>query len=491
MARGVGRWGLMLRMTTKLWIGLVLGLAGGATAQDAANPFIEKDGEAKKEPQKVGVPCELIVEHVLVAEEPLNAWQDEHGTGDDEALHAQVRVWLKEGVATLDHTAVTCGTTESALGNETILEQIYATEYMAGGHGAWPVPTSFETRNTGYSANGRMVPKVGGMGIEVETEFVEIMPHRFPHPLVERTREADDVFIPRFRTFRSEDGKSQGDGWDDPFAAPNAVKPKPSRPDEVIFRPGKIMLGARYDALEDATDGMRWTRLVFVKGNLGERREVADPPTEAGLEVRVLRVPHAAFSDWLWAHEGESADLAWEAAKAWQPEEVGGIGGRLDIRGVSTFENIVEYVYPTEWIPGNETTVIERWEEAAKRGDKDGVAIKARKRVEPAKGAEDLALATSFETRNLGLTVETKIEGDRLGLVIDRVVHVGDSVHHRVQDGVDWVADVTHPRMAKGGIEVTLPLMKSGWRLAGAGSEFGPDGRADKEHRLLFFVKVE
>jgi hypothetical protein len=162
-------------------------------------------------------------------------------------------------------------------------------------------------------------------------------------------------------------------------------------------------------------------------------------------------------------------------------------------------ENIREVIYPTEWEPSNVTTVVERWE-APKQQEEGGKRVIgtgtfARYKIEAAPGLAGASLPSSFETRNTGTTLE--LEAPRTGddsvvrLSFDRVDEVGESVYRRIEDNGQWIPDMKLPLFASNRFSTSCRLKRGAWTLISSGTEFTGPGKADRDHCLLMFVKVE
>lgn len=126
-----------------------------------------------------------------------------------------------------------------------------------------------------------------------------------------------------------------------------------------------------------------------------------------------------------------------------------------------------------------------------KRGGKDGIATFSKKRVDAAEGWDGLATPTGFEIRNLGQSCRVVPEEGMLRLELRRVTEVGESVYHRVKVGDEWVADMVGPIFANSQVETVIPRVPGGWQLVAASGEFLEGGEPDREHRLLYFLKLE
>ncbi|WP_353565994.1 hypothetical protein [Haloferula sargassicola] len=448
------------------------------------NPFVSRK-DPKSENSPAGEPrrCEFMLEHLLVDSAKLMSWEHEAGEPSDEQLHQTVAEWVRDGSAVLDHTAWVAGADGGKLFSDQILEQIYATEVLPGGKGAWPFPTSFETRNCGHSFNGWAVEEDGKWKLAWEAELVRILSRGRPFsPIAERTCEPGDVFIPTFGSLRASAGGPSV--WPDPFGEKTQ---RIEEPTQLMFEKGGRYLWGRSKEPRSSA-----TRLVFVRARVDPEPVEPEGGLPSRIKLRVLRVDHTKAWEWLNAPDGVDPLQAWEvfskdpAALAWS------LDGWLAAKGRTTAEQIEEYCYPTEYIPGMKWEVTRKWEEADKRGEKAGIATKEERQVvEPAVGAAMAATPTSFETRNIGVSFEAEVEGGRIHLAIESVAKVGDTALHRIEDGGEWRVDMTMPEFGHSMIQTQLPVQCCGWTLVGVGGEFLEGGVADAAHRLMYFVKLE
>jgi hypothetical protein len=203
-----------------------------------------------------------------------------------------------------------------------------------------------------------------------------------------------------------------------------------------------------------------------------------DPlPTDYQVSGKLLSVDHLTFSDWLQGRDltAASSELG-KAIEKWNEADKVAIlrnisgGGRSGTR--TSLEDTKEVIYPTEYVPGK------------RQPGPDGKSTEL-----------GFAMATSFETRNVGSSLNTEIETDEGGPLIrlgfDRVVHGGFSIHHRVLRDGEWVPDITNPLFSNNRWETSLRLQRGEWMLVGSGSAFGENSQFDPTRIVLAFVKVE
>ena len=472
-----------------------------ATSAQEPNPFVNQP-PAEAPVAAGGESFVNLTENILVPSDLLDVWLEEHPLKDDAAgLRAAVQGWIAGGKASLDHTAVTSGIAGLDCENWSILEQIYATEYEPPQPGEWPMATSFEARNLGYSTEGSAASQEGGMVLLAEIEFDRMLPHQAPHPLAEATREPDDVFIPRFQTFKMTEMPAvhpKPPVESDPFADP---KPAAATRQIPRFAPGRIHLVARVDdkvsdpkirphatpaELEKFAEehraknaGVRQVRLIFFRGAIGAVPATPQPPVTGNYQVsvRFVKVDHRAFSDWLQGEDLATVTMSAAAKveewkKAGRAEVIGDLAATGRAGAETEFGDYVEVSYATEWEPG-------------RRGEKiDG------KLPQP-----EFSSGTSFETRYTGLVAGTSMipdpQGPMVAFLLQRVIRGGDSVHHRIFRDGKWQADIKFPVFASNRWNSHLRVNRGQWMLAGSGAAIDAAGKFDPAHTVLAFLKVE
>lgn len=481
-------------------------------AAEEANPFVKKKDEAKAKETPAGPAFVGILEHILVPPDLIDAWIRQHGTPNDAtALRAEVQKWVEEKKATLDSTMVASGVMGRISSNERNLEQIYPTEYDEAGAGVWPYATAFETRNLGYNAEFFSSASEGKIHFSVDAEFVELQGSKTWNLIAEKTRQPDDMFMPIFRTYRlAQNGPAiKGKEVVDPFADPQEAFPKAAPFSSTDFRPSfesdGVHLLARFDPLSVERKRGLPSRLVFARGAAtSEVDKTARLGEDFSVSVTTIRVPQLEFSSWLQQQQPLAAQLsAWSFAETLcgtgTAEIVESASSRAKVSKNNTLENISEIIYPTEYSTPDKRTVTERWEERDNRKvdgkPVEGVATRATVKIDAVPGLAGASTATAFETRNTGITYELQILPDENGIlakhVLERVIHVGESVHRRIEDQGKWVPDITMPIFSTSRFNTTNRLQPGKWTLIATGPEFAENGKADREHCLLMFVKVE
>jgi hypothetical protein len=480
-----------IAMKTRLFISralLPLLLCPPLSAEES-NPFRKVP---TAEPAAAGSPAGPFVslcEHILVPRKILDAWLDQHPLqgGDASALRQVAATWIADGTAKLDHTSLVSGGTGETGESESIVEVIYPTEYIPGSTGEWARPSSFETRNIGYSFHaGDMQAEKGGIVLTGGMSYTAVLPDQqlIPDRLTQETKKTGDVFIPRFRTGRlmrqQEIATPEGVAKDE-SAAGDPFRPTPERMKEVDlqFDAGRSYV-ARMTA-DDHDPAAIVERLIFYRG--ATRPGAVPPdrtlvPDDYQMNCRIYRVDQRSLSDWLHGRDLATVpDLAFQMADEWSKDGRAEITGSLSGAGrpglESGMENIVEVIYPTEYECPDPTP------------SPDGKGM-----------ISHFAIGTSFETRNTGLTLKCNLVagGDepKLKVSVDRCLLLGMSVVHRILVDGDWKENMTMPIFATNHWTNELHLNRGKWQLLGVCGDYSPGTRqADPAHCLIAFVKVE
>lgn len=490
-----------MKKPTALTAFVLSALAASCLAEDAPNPFVKKADTTKPQPP-AGASFASLLENILVPPDLLDDWLREHPMKEDASdLRAAAQGWISEGKAKLDHTSFSYGSAGRETTNSTILEKIYPTEFVPNGPGVWPLPTAFDTRNLGRDMETGVASLTEGspLLLWLKGDNSEMISSFSWQPLVERTRQPDDVFLPLIH--HKEITLNDADDSPDPFADPKQ-KALPKNRHVTSFKPDLIQLVSRFDPVYEGDPGDRLSRLAFYRGSIA-------PPHSEGpvknldvsrLTIRTLRVSLPAFSAWMQSRSPLAAATgAWEIADVWRKEgnapSIGELSSRIDCGYKVTLKNNEEFIYPTEYEPMNETTVMEKWEEGKKVNGKDGVASMKREKITPISGTDAASMPTAFDTRNLGTTVEAVLTNNDQGLILhcdwQRVTHPDDSVCRRIKVGEEWIADMKMPVFSNNGITADVRVHPGKWILLGANMEFLKTEKIDHDHCLLVFVKVE
>ena len=459
------------------------------------NPFVTT--EAKKLPSAVsGDSFVTLTEHLLVPADQLDAWLEKHPLTDDVSnLRKVTQTWIAEGTAWLDHTAVSTGTAGREYTNDSIWEQTYATEYRSLEPSEWPIPTAFETRNLGYNVSGSAGIEQGAMLLRAKMEFCGMMlPHHAWNELAERTRQPDDVFIPRFRAITAERVSLDANGNQtqaDPFAEPTK---NPAGLKDLRFEPGKVYLASRADddlpepAANRPPDvevkpaprnSHRLVRLIFFRGTLLENPTVT-PATTTDIHhfsTKLVRVDHKTFSDWVQTNElSKIPDLAWSAAGDWQKNGVAETTMDLiapnHTGSTCNVETRQEVIYPTDWEPGKLLPA------------PDGKPTQ-----------REFSNASAFEKRNVGTQLQAEVVSDPKGAILKfgltRLAEGGKSVHHRIFRDGKWKVDITSPIFSNNTWNSELRVKQGEWMLVGSGSDIDAKGKLDPTRSVLAFIKLD
>lgn len=446
-----------------------------------------KQTTKKAPPAQAGESLLSLEEHIIVPANLVDAWQAAHPDAKDAGeLRAAVQKWIADRKATLDFSTLTSGMVGRAFQNESILAQAYGTNIIPGGQeGEWKIATSFESRLVGYQVTGEAMGEKDGVVIRAMHSMTKMLPLLPWDKLTEETRQPDDIFTPSFRNFRV------------PGALNDQVADTAMQAGEASYVAGTIQLALRADeevpepgikVERDNASGNeagpqpapdRPVRLIFFRND----RVVDDPaaddplPEDYLLSMRLIQVDHRQLSDWLQNRElGSAVKELNEALEEWK--EDGGVEILRTMSGAgrtgttTLISDLNEVTFPTKYRPGRRTT--------SEHG-KDS-------RLEFATG-------TSFETMNVGGTLTSRIvpnpDGPLLTLEMERVIHSGFTVHHRVLRDGEWVADMTWPRFPTNRWGTTLRLKRGEWMLVGSGAAFKEKGEIDHDHLVLAFVKVE
>jgi hypothetical protein len=476
---------------------LLITFVAPCMAQPEANPFIKKP-DAAKPAQTPGASFASLLENFLIPPDLLDDWLQAHPLKEDATeLRAAVQGWVMEGKARFDHTNLGLGVAGLANLQESVLEQTYPTEFEPNGDGTWPLPTAFEIRNLGQSFESGVCSIDGVTELWSRAEHLEMISSKSYQLPIDRTRQPEDVFLPKIRTMRISSGWPTGA---DPFS--DRTKLDLNEPHDQGFKPDITQLAGRFDPLSESSSEENLSRLVFYRGAISAPGQSVNP--KAGeisrLSFRTMRVSLPEFSSWIQNRSPLLATTeAWQAAEAWKKKgkasNIGELTTKARLGDKSTLENIEELIYPTEYAPANETVVMAKWEVGKKIDGKEGVATMEKRKIQPISGIEGAANGTAFDTRNLGNSIDFKLNSDPSGLIMDcvweRVRHIQDSVYHRIQVDGEWIPDVTMPLFERNLMMTSVRLQPGQWTLMGVESEFLKTRKPDPEHCLLVFVKAE
>lgn len=465
------------------------------------NPFLKQT--AQKAPlAAAGGSFLTLEEHILVPSDLLDTWLQDHslakGAGE---LRAAAQEWIAGDKAALDHSALSAGVVDREFTNQTTIDQIYATEYEpAKGRDEWQQATSFETRTLGYTHQGDAIREQGQLVVRAETDAVRMQPHGSYDLLAEETREPSDIFIPRFRSIRnSQSIPRTAAPSDDPFApGGNSVgnsfgrrKTFPSytagkthlvlRADDDVPEPvAKVPKGnvPEYE-MPPGLAPDRLVRLVFFRGEPIEDAPAKDKPLpdDFQLSMRMVQVDQFQLSDWLQQRDlSTAAKELNQAVESWlqdgSAQVIRTLSGETRKGVRSDIEDIKPLKYPTEYEIGERSPAT------------DGKPSQL-----------EFAVPASFETRNVGTSMQSELTSDEGGplmqVMLERVIHGGDTVHNRILRDGKWEPNITFPRFSLNSWTTALRPRQGEWTLVGSGGALAEDGDIDPDHAVLAFIKAE
>ena len=479
-------------------LSLAIPISLSTAPADEENPFL--NSSANKAPASAAGDSFLtLTEHLLVPSDILDSWLATHSMAKDASeLRAAAQQWIEEGKATIESSALTPGVVGRQYSNESLVEQIYATEYEpAPSPEDWVTPTSFETRNCGYTILGDAVREQGELIVRESPRYVRMLPHRSFDQVSEKTRQPDDVFIPRFRSFSIQQALSAPDGQfysDDPFASSS---PPPHRRSIPSYPEGKTHLILRIDddlaePVIKRPDGNkpekdeappsrpdRPVRLVFIRSDKTDSppENVPPLPENPQFSAKLISVDHRTLSDWLQGRDLATASRELGAAvEQWNEDDkvtlISSMSGGVVHQSRTLLEDIKKLEYPTEYEPG---------------------------KPEPTADGKSTQLGFSTgsnpSSRNVGTSLIARISSDDgtqlLSVQLYRVLLGCYTVHHRVLRDGEWVQDITFPRFSSNLWETSVRPKKGEWMLVGGGSDFAEKGKLDPTRAVLAFVKVD
>ena len=476
-------------------VAALLAFALSSHAQEP-NPFVKKETEKSPAPPS-GDSFVSLVEHILVPADQLDAWLEKNPLpGDASNLRKQVQRWVGEKSARLDHTALSTGIGGRESLNSSVWERIYATEYEPPEPGEWPMPTAFDTRDIGYKQSGGAAIEDGAMLLRGKMEYVKMLPHHPWSQLAERTRQPDDIFIPRFRSIEVSRMRQDATGKRIPynvFLQPKDIEKLPPGADQLRFDPGKTYLLSREDndsqlakvsphpqttITPEPKDPHHLVRLIFFRGNIlpPVAATQSEPLEINSTSLKLIRVEQPVFSAWIQENDLlKIPDLAWAAATDWQKN--GRSETTVDLTNTNPtglkcrLERIEKVSYPTEWRPGKITPATEG---------------------KPAQ--RNFSKPTSFDTRDCGTALAGEMLPDPKGpickLKISRTIDKGKTVHHRILRDGEWKPDITFPLFFSNYWNSEIRVKSGEWLLIGSGAEIDAKGNFDPEHTVLAFIKL-
>ncbi|MBK1882175.1 hypothetical protein JIN85_07105 [Luteolibacter pohnpeiensis] len=446
-------------------------------AADEKNPFVKKAPE-KKELPPPGQAFVNVLEYFDVPADMLDQWMDaQPPSTDDKPLRAQILKWVAENQATLVQTTLSLGTENRTAQTSFTAEQIYPTSYDPSAPGTWAKPVSFQTRNAGFTTIAGITRVEDNVRLSSTFESVEkLIPSLNYGMLEKKTQQSTDVFLPKIWNCRLPEVPKD---HDDPFADPDPDwLPIPLTP---CF-PGEVKLLFRTDKPISETETTRTARVVLTRGDIPESTHIPKSNLKSEsftISMRVVEIPQMTFSAWLDSNELTTA--CWSAEQAipqWLESSTAKISDQLSARAQmnldSGFSQTIEYIYPTEWMPAKSSNPDESSTEST---------------------PEQPSMGTSYETRNIGSTLNGKVEQDEAGVyfsgTIVKVEHLGDSVMRRIKSGDAWIPDVTFPLFASTELKGTFRLNTGHWTLIGTTGTYTEFGQINPDTCRLYLMKIE
>lgn len=467
---------------------LLLAAASLCPAQEE-NPFLKQTSK-KAAPGAAGESFLSLEEHILAPADLIDRWMADHPDDKDVGkLRAAVQGWITDGKATLDYSGLNAGIVGREFASDSILEQIYPTAFDPGNReDEWKLPTSFETYHAGYWITGDAVWQDDQLAVRAVHGMTKMLPQQPWDQLSDETRQPDDIFMPNLRKF-SVQGQMPEEDADARRRSDHRI------PIPVSYPSGKIHLAMQADedppepkpSKEDAFGNEsppelapdRPIRLIFFRDDAVESPSADDAPLPEDylLSLRLIQVDQLQLSNWLQKRDlGSAAKEFNEALEGWnqngEAEIIRTLSGAGRMGTLTMIEDNREIVYPTEYEPGERTT------------SEDGKDSRL-----------EFATATSFETRNMGALLRSEIIADPRGpllhMEMERIIHGGFTVHHRVLRDGKWEPDMTMPRFSVNRWRTTLRLKRGEWMFVGSGAAFKEKSEIDHAHTVLAFVKVE
>ena len=158
--------------------------------------------------------------------------------------------------------------------------------------------------------------------------------------------------------------------------------------------------------------------------------------------------------------------------------------GMVVVRGgeKATVESVGEHIYPTEYEPPSLPQPV-------------GADLPAANSIPSV--FKMPTISTSFETRNVGNTIEVapSIEASNrlvdLYIAPELVSYVGDTVHLEEWDLDGQVHRNRHPLFVKQGVSTGVTCIDGQYTLMNVTTALGADGKLDPEQKLMVFVKCD
>lgn len=493
-----------------------------AQAPAPSDPFV-RDGNVAA-PASSGQPeqSQNIYGLLEYFEVPRDAWLSysaAHPVGNDASeLRAEVQRWVGAGKA--NPIEISCSPTLP--GNRSVVESIvewrYATEYVMAV--PTPIPSTFETRNTGYTLEWEPIldADLGAISIQMAPQMVTYMgdaPKRDAAKL-------SPAFVPQPRFSTNKPSLNILTKHDQPcliqVSTPFDENGKPRENVQVLtfFRSAAVTTTPAPKGLEQTlsyNEGGRQKRMPLaewtaLKANESARPRVKDledkiaeakatfefPPIV--LEVERMEITVADLNLWFANKPLATATGGLrEAARQWvgagRGKEIDRRTGPMRSKNRTVWENIYEYRYPVSYtIEGYVPDLV------TKEPQTFAEQIQRQSMMKPVKSLDNPIVAPSaFETRNTGFTVEIEpnvfADGRSVWVQIAvKDIRAGNSqVLHRREVGGRAEPDVEQPIFNTMHISTNFAIGLGETRLLSI-SPAGEQQQADPARRILTFVTI-
>lgn len=154
----------------------------------------------------------------------------------------------------------------------------------------------------------------------------------------------------------------------------------------------------------------------------------------------------------------------------------------------ATSEGISEFIYPTEYEPPELPSEVDL-------PDKDGGL--SPEDIKALWALRTPATPTSFETRNLGSTLEVGPNIGERGRIIDLMLspeivwHAGNTVWVETKDALGNVSKIEMPRMYKLSVRTAITCIDGQYNLVAVLSPKDQEGITDFSRKVMVFVKCD
>ncbi|WP_265594181.1 hypothetical protein [Haloferula sp. BvORR071] len=217
-------------------------------------------------------------------------------------------------------------------------------------------------------------------------------------------------------------------------------------------------------------------------------------PRMVRVQVELIELSHEQLTDLLFTDEPQSADATplrkrlKEMVRAGEAKMLETMIANSRSGEKTTVESIEELIYPTEYEPWelpNEVDAPDK-PQGLTPSDREALAILVA-----------AATPTSFETRNLGNTLEIEpIIGANnkridLGFTSDMVWHTGDTVWGERKDPSGNVCQISMPDFYSMRMSTHLTCIPGQYNLAGVLSPKNAKGEIDSSRKVMVFVRCQ